>query len=591
MNSFRIVLEMVRYRPWKFAVSALLWSIMHGVPVAFGYLIGQVFDGLTGGATISDAPWVPVAVFAAIAISRNGVLWLGEYIWIDYWLEQSLQLRRNMLRWLLEAPGSRRIEMSTGRAISTFRDDVDDLLDYMENYVDGGGLMVFAFGALGVMASIDAGLTLILLIPLTLTLILTQLLVPEIRKRRREMRYATESVTGFIGDLFSGIQSVKLAGAARPMLARFEDLNETRRIKALRDTFLTEALRSINVNMASVAIAVTLIAVSSRVGTDEFTIGDLTVFLTYLPRLTGHMAWIGDVLAQHRRAGVAFERMQTVTVDAPVSQILDRTPVRFSAERPDVSEVRGTDVFESLIVEDLSYEHPDGETGLAGVDIEVRRGEFVALTGRIGSGKSLVLRSLLGLVPATGSIRWNGQEVEDPASFLIPPRTAYTPQVPRLFSDTLAENISFGRRLSGPDIERATRLAVLDDDIHRLERGLDTLVGSRGVKLSGGQMQRSAAARMFATGADLLIFDDLSSALDVHTEAQLWEGIFADRHSITALVVSHRRPALRRADRIYLIDGGTVAAVGSLDELLAGSELMRELWSTGSDDRSDVDGP
>ncbi len=579
MKSFRIVFEMLKYRPKKFAVSAVLWTTMHAVPVAFGYLVGQVFDGLTGGATIEDAPWVPVAIFAALALSRNGVLWLGEYVWIDYWLEQSLQLRRNMLRWLLEASGSRRVEMSTGRAISTFRDDVDDLLDYMENYTDGWGLMIFAFGALGVMASIDPGLTLILLIPLLLTLVLTQLLVPEIRKRRREMRFATESVTGFIGDLFSGIQSVKLAGAGRSMVGRFDELNETRRVKALRDTFLTEALRSINVNMASIGVAVTLIAVSSRIGPDGFTVGDLTVFLTYLPRLTGHMAWVGDVFAQHRRAGVAFERMETVTVDAPMSAILDTTPVRFSTERPLVGSAGRTAPFESLVVRDLSYLHPDGAPGIESVDIEIRRGEFVVLTGRIGSGKSLVLRSLLGLVPSTGAIIWNGEPVDDPASFLIPPRTAYTPQVPRLFSDTLAENISFGRRLRAPDIERATRLAVLDDDVHRLERGLDTLVGARGVKLSGGQMQRSAAARMFATGADLLVFDDLSSALDVHTEAQLWDGIFTEEHVITALVVSHRRPALRRADRIYLMDGGQVAAVGALDELLARSALMRELWA------------
>lgn len=225
--------------------------------------------------------------------------------------------------------------------------------------------------------------------------------------------------------------------------------------------------------------------------------------------------------------------------------------------------------------------HPDGELGLEGVDLDVERGEFVVLTGKIGSGKSLVLRGLLGLVPTSGEIRWNGRPVDDPASFFIPPRTAYTPQVPRLFSDTLANNISFGRSMSGHDLMRAARLAVLEDDIDRLERGYDTMVGARGVKLSGGQMQRSAAARMFATGADLLVFDDLSSALDVETEARLWSGIFESGSAAAALVVSHRRPALRRADRIYVMDRGTVAAVGTLDEVLEASALMRELWTAG----------
>lgn len=581
MTSFKLVWELMRYRPKRFAVSAAFWSLMHGSPVVFGYLIGQIFDRLTGEATVVANPWVPVSIYAAVALGRNAVLWFGEVTWIDYWLEQSLQLRRNMLRWLLEAPGARVVGLSTGRAISTFRDDVDDVMDYLESYVDGGGFLIFGLGSLGVMASIDLTLTLVLLVPLLLTLLLTQFLVPEIRRRRREMRAATEAVTGYVGELFGGVQTVKLAGAGDSMVRRFRELNEHRRTRALRDTFLTEGLRSINVNMASIAVAVTLIAVSSRVGSPEFTIGDLTVFLTYLPRLASNMAWIGNIFAQHRRAGVAFERIEVAMVDAPHSEILDRTPVEMSDRVPYVDRHRIDDRFESLQLRGLTYTHPDGGAGLSGVSLEVHRGEFVVITGKIGSGKSLVLRGLLGLIPTEGDILWNGEHVDDAASFFIPPRTAYTPQVPRLFSDTLANNISFGRPISEAELVRATRLAVLDGDVDRLERGYQTMVGARGVKLSGGQMQRSAAARMFATGAELLVFDDLSSALDVETEVSLWGRIFATPSEVTSLVVSHRHPALRRADRIYVMAGGSVSATGTLDELLDTSMLMRELWNAG----------
>ena len=581
MTTFRIVVELMRYRPRRFLLSALLWSLMHGSPVVFGYLVGKIFDVLTGDAPVRSNPWVLVVIYAAVAFGRNVVLWAGEVTWIDYWLEQSIQLRRNMLRWLLEAPGSREISLSTGRALSTFRDDVDDVMEYLESYVDGGGFLIFGAGAVGVMASIDGGLTLVLLVPLLATLVVTQALVPEIRKRRREMRFATEAVTGYVGELFGGVQAVKLAGARDSMMDQFRTLNEHRRQRALRDTFLTEALRSINVNMAAIAMAITLIAVSGRVGTPDFTVGDLTVFLTYLPRLASNMAWVGNIFAQHRRAGVAFERIATATVDAPPSSILDRTPVQFSSKSPDIETRPPAEPFRSLHLVGVSYRHPDGDAGLSDVNLQVQRGEFVVITGKIGSGKSLVLRGLLGLLPTSGEILWNGEPVEDPASFFIPPRTAYTPQIPRLFSDTLANNISFGRPISDSELTRAARLAVLDDDVERLERGYETLVGARGVKLSGGQMQRSAAARMFATGADVLVFDDLSSALDVETEARLWERIFSARSDLTAMVVSHRHPALRRADRIYLMDRGTVSASGTLGELLATSPLMSELWSSG----------
>jgi ABC-type multidrug transport system fused ATPase/permease subunit len=182
------------------------------------------------------------------------------------------------------------------------------------------------------------------------------------------------------------------------------------------------------------------------------------------------------------------------------------------------------------------------------------------------------------LVPANGEILWNGEPVADPASFFVPPRSAYTPQVPRLFSESLAENIALGQAVTRERLREAVDLAVLDPDLERLENGLDTLIGARGVKLSGGQVQRSAAARMFATDADLMVFDDLSSALDVHTEAELWKRVFEQR-TVTCLVVSHRRAALERADEIVLMEGGRVIGKGTLAELLESSPLMRELWA------------
>jgi ATP-binding cassette subfamily B protein/ATP-binding cassette subfamily C protein len=201
----------------------------------------------------------------------------------------------------------------------------------------------------------------------------------------------------------------------------------------------------------------------------------------------------------------------------------------------------------------------------------------VVVTGRIGSGKSTLLRPLLGLIPAqSGTVEWNGEPVEDRATFLVPPRSAYTAQIPSLFSDPLRENV-----LSGSDehrLGRAVRLAVLEPDLAQLPQGLDTPVGARGVKLSGGQMQRTAVARMLARDADLLVFDDVSSALDARTEAQLWDGLFTETDA-TCLVVSHRRAALSRADRILLMQGGQIVDEGTLEELLGRSEEMRALWA------------
>ncbi|MDF2730950.1 MAG: transporter related protein, partial [Acidimicrobiia bacterium] len=497
MSTLRLVWEVIRYRPGRWFFCFVMWTFVHGLPLLFGILIGLVFERLSEGSPVDETAWAPAILFGVLAIGRNIIIWLGDRQWINHWIEQSLQLRRNLLRWLLEAPGSRVIPLAPGQAVSTFRDDVDDILEYMENWVDMGGLVVFGVGAVAVMASIDAGLTAILLIPLVLTMILTQSLSPQIRKRRRAMREATDQVTGFIGEAFSGVQAIKLGAAERPVLNRLHGLNEARHKAALSDTVLTEILRGINRNMSTITVAIVLIVAADSISDGSFSIGELALFLTYLPRLTDYMSFVGDIIAQHRRTGVAYERIRALAVDAPDDELLDRQRVSLEGAIPDIDLPDiGIDPLQQLEVRGLSHWFPDGGEGLEGVDFDVERGSFTVVTGKIGSGKSTLVRALLGLVPADGDVLWNGKPVEDPASFFVPPRSAYTAQVPRLFSESLADNIALGQRVARERLREAVQLAVLDPDLERLEAGEQTMVGARGVKLSGGQVQRSAAARM-----------------------------------------------------------------------------------------------
>lgn len=216
----------------------------------------------------------------------------------------------------------------------------------------------------------------------------------------------------------------------------------------------------------------------------------------------------------------------------------------------------------SLGLRGLTAIHDDGTIGVRDVDLDVRRGELVLLLGQVGSGKSTLLGALAGLVSTRGQIHWNGEPVDDAQVELRPARVAHVAQVPRVLSGTFTDNITLDH--AGRRIPRALSLARLDRDV-REAGGPDALVGHRGVRLSGGQVQRLALARAVACDAELLLADDVSSALDATTEVELWSGL--RESGATVIGATSKAAALARADRVVVLVDGRVADDGPWRDL------------------------
>ncbi len=577
----------------EYWIGTFFFMLFWLMPAITGWLTAAAFAALTDN-EIRRLYFVAAALLVAELI-RLVIFSTAIVNFTKTWTFMRTMLQGNMLQAQMVSggPDAGPPVRSAGDAVSRFRDDASDIARFVDNWVDVAGGMMFAVIGLTILAQVNATATALAMLPMVLGALVVLLLDGTIVRLRRADRVATRAVGGMLGDVMAGTTSIKVNDATEPVLNRFQTLVDTRRQTAVRDRTLNEAVFQFAGGANDVAVALVLVVTAGSIAAGEFTLPEIVLFLAYLPWLASFPRQVARFITRHRQSDVAFEGMEELVAGGDSDRLARRIhlPVHRNPEEPIPFEIgAGYTVEEKhsmtnhrLLVRPEIDRQPLRRMEVEGLSVSfgandvvndisfaVAGQSFVVVTGRIGSGKTTLLRALLGLASeatVSGSVRWNGEEITDRGAFFVPPQCAFVSQIPQLLSDSLADNILLGSHPVADSntwlhpargsaavgevphhLPEAVRVAAMTGDVAMMPDGLATLIGPRGLRLSGGQRQRVAAARALVQRPELLVVDDLSSALDVATEFELWENV-ADA-GIAVLAVSHRPKVLERADLI-----------------------------------------
>lgn len=514
--------------------------------------------------------WAIIAAGLGVMVVRtlSRVLFFNPGRVIEY------RLKSDLFRHLTEMPRHYFDHMRPGEVVSRGTNDAQAV----RGFIGFGSLQVFNVAltlllTIGKMVLTDWRLTLWVLIPLLLAALVLRRAIREMFKLVRETQEVLGKISSRALELYGGAPVIQSLNATAMATERFEEENRALLRVGQRLAFVIAWLLPIVDVVGNLCLVLLLFVGGGMVIDNTLTPGELAAFAVLIRLVAGGLNSLGWVVNALQRGWISLTRVYEV-LDAPA-----RTSDDGSAPMPPPPSA--DDRGHTLEVKDLTFRHPtapgepapDAPPAVSAISFTARPGETIGIFGATGAGKTTLL-DLLARVhePPPGTVFVDGVDVRSLELRAFRDAIAYVPQEAWLFSQTLRENVALAH---GPEerddarVEDAVAAAALSDDLGALPEGLETRVGERGVMLSGGQRQRTALARAFYKDFEILLLDDVLSAVDHATEKRLIDEIYRRRKGATTLIVSHRVSALKHADQILVLDDGRVVARGTHDQLLA----------------------
>ena len=570
--NYRVVARMVPYiMPNKGLVSLAVASMLvfTATLVAVPWLIGLAIDKfITGGDAIGLA-WV-VALFIANAMLNWGANFTQEMTIARVGQNLLFRLRRDMFHHLQKQSVSFYDKNEVGRIMSRILGDVYQLQEFLSVAVVTVGNLLSLVGIVGAVLFLSVKLGLISLVTIPFLILIMAVWQPFARKAFMRVRRAAAIVNGTLNENITGVRVVQAMNRQERNAELFEGKNRENYSAAVHASRISSGLLPSVDLLTAVSIGLVLFFGARLVGSNALEVGALVAFVMYIQRFFDPIRSLTMQYTQLQRAMASGIR---------IFELLDTKPEL--QDKPGVGDL--PPIQGQIEFRDVSYSYVEGQDVLKRVNMSVLPGQTVAIVGPTGAGKTTLV-SLLSrfydVEEGRGAILIDGKDIRNRTRESLARQTSMVLQEPFLFTGTVRDNIKYTHHdVPDEDMIAAAKAVGAHDFIERLDDGYDTLLHERGVNLSVGQRQLISFARAIVDDPRILILDEATANIDSYTEMLIQKALQTLLQGRTAIVIAHRLSTIRGADKIVVLNHGTVEEVGDHDELMDRKGLYAHLYT------------
>lgn len=570
----KVIIDTLKKYKW----TILLQTIFLGIniylltlpPKIIGNIVDMLYDLEKNKKNILNNTYYLLGICIILLIVR--IIW--KYLETLNTRKPERDIKVNMFRRFLKLKLKDIQDIKNGEIMSYFVKDTNEIRSALYRSLNHGVRIVFTFiiATYEMIQNVNLYLTIAVMIPIVIGAYLVVKIKKYVEKSFKKSQEMFTQMSEYIQESTDSIRTTKAYACEGDQLKEF--IRKNKKVQQSNNTVeVFSNLLKISLNICfGICYSISLIYGSKLVIDGKITIGELVAFNGYIALFVGPIKWLPQLIARFKRAQISYKRLE---------KIYELEPEKINQK----NNLNQNKLEGNIIINNLDFSYPGViDKALKNINIELKKGETLGIIGTIGSGKTTLMNLLTKLysVP-NGKILIDGKDINEIPIITLRNNICYITQDNFLFSSTLRDNISlFNDEYEDNEIKESTKKAIVYEDIQKMPKGINTIIGERGGDLSGGQKQRVAISRAFLKDSRILIFDDTFSALDNKTSEKLIKNIKELSKEKTCIIISNKISDVKYSDKIIVLDNGSIVERGKHEELIYNNGIYSQFYNQQS---------